>query len=100
VQTVHWRRKPEYPEKTTDLPQGTDKLYLDTTMFDFSCHIFILDDPVLDAWKGARKFAISPDRSRYSITKAEYDEYGGEYLKEHLLSNKYFPSPIQIKQEK
>jgi actin-related protein 5 len=69
-------------------------------MFDFSCHIFILDDPILDAWKGARKFAISPDRSRYSITKAEYDEYGGEYLKEHLLSNKYFPSPIQIKQEK
>jgi hypothetical protein len=28
---MYWRRKPEYPEKTTDLPQGTDKLYLDTT---------------------------------------------------------------------
>jgi len=23
----YWRRKPEYPEKTTDLPQVTDKLY-------------------------------------------------------------------------
>jgi hypothetical protein len=23
----HWWRKPEYPEKTTDLPQVTDKLY-------------------------------------------------------------------------
>jgi hypothetical protein len=23
----HWLRKPEYPEKTTDLPQVTDKLY-------------------------------------------------------------------------
>jgi len=22
-----WRRKPEYPEKTPDLPQVTDKLY-------------------------------------------------------------------------
>ena len=22
----YWWRKPEYPEKTTDLPQGTDKL--------------------------------------------------------------------------
>jgi hypothetical protein len=24
---VYWWRKPEYPEKTTDLPQVTDKLY-------------------------------------------------------------------------
>ena len=23
----YWLRKPEYPEKTTDLPQVTDKLY-------------------------------------------------------------------------
>jgi hypothetical protein len=23
----YWRRKPEYQEKTTDLPQVTDKLY-------------------------------------------------------------------------
>ena len=23
----YWRRKPEYPEKTTDLRQVTDKLY-------------------------------------------------------------------------
>ena len=23
----YWWRKPEYPEKTTDLPQATDKLY-------------------------------------------------------------------------
>jgi hypothetical protein len=23
----YWWRKPEYPEKTTDLPQTTDKLY-------------------------------------------------------------------------
>jgi len=24
---VYWWRKPEYPEKTSDLPQDTDKLY-------------------------------------------------------------------------
>jgi hypothetical protein len=24
---LYWSRKPEYPEKTTDLPQVTDKLY-------------------------------------------------------------------------
>jgi hypothetical protein len=25
---LYWWRKPEYPEKTTDLSQDTDKLYL------------------------------------------------------------------------
>jgi hypothetical protein len=25
--SVYWWRKPEYPEKTTDLPHGTDQLY-------------------------------------------------------------------------
>ena len=27
VGQFYWRRKPEYPEKTTDLPQVTDRLY-------------------------------------------------------------------------
>jgi len=27
VGKFYWWRKPKYPEKTTDLPQGTDKLY-------------------------------------------------------------------------
>ena len=27
ISVISWQRKPEYPEKTTDLPQVTDKLY-------------------------------------------------------------------------
>ena len=27
ISVISWRRKQEYPEKTTDLPQVTDKLY-------------------------------------------------------------------------
>jgi hypothetical protein len=27
ISVIYWWRKPEYPEKTTDLPQVTDKLY-------------------------------------------------------------------------
>ena len=27
LRSVYWLRKPEYPEKTTDLTQVTDKLY-------------------------------------------------------------------------
>jgi cytochrome b561 len=27
ISVISWQRKPEYPEKTTDLPHVTDKLY-------------------------------------------------------------------------
>jgi hypothetical protein len=30
---IHWWRKPDYPEKTIDLPQVTDKLYYLTPLF-------------------------------------------------------------------
>uniref|UniRef100_T1J7A5 Actin-related protein 5 n=1 Tax=Strigamia maritima TaxID=126957 RepID=T1J7A5_STRMM len=54
-------------------------------------------DPVLDAWNGARNWALKSENiSKFSITRAEYDEKGGEYLKEHSASNVYYPSPPPV----
>lgn len=50
----------------------------------------------LDGWHGARDFARSNDFSNYLTTKSEYEEYGGEYFREHYASNKYFPTPAPI----
>lgn len=55
------------------------------------------ENPILDAWYGARKFALSPLFTTRSITRAEYEEKGGEYLKEHWASNRYFPTPMSSK---
>jgi actin-related protein 5 len=44
-------------------------------------------DPLLDAWKGAAKFALTSALKQYSVTRKEYQEYGGEYIKEHSLGN-------------
>ncbi|XP_071820810.1 actin-related protein 5-like [Apostichopus japonicus] len=50
-------------------------------------------DPALDAWKGAAKWSMDPNlMSEGSITKADYLEKGGEYLKEHSASNTYYPT--------
>lgn len=53
-----------------------------------------IDDMVLDAWNGARQWLLDQDDLRsVSITRSDYEECGGEYLKEHLASNRFIPSP-------
>lgn len=53
---------------------------------------------MLDAWKGARRWALSDDNlSKFSVTRQEYEEKGGDYLKEHMCSNNYINLPIPIK---
>ena len=56
-------------------------------------------NPSLDAWNGARKFALSPQLTSGSITRADYEEMGEGYLREHRASNIYFQSPTQASQK-
>lgn len=46
-------------------------------------------DPQLDAWRGLAKFTNSNQFKETVITQADYLEKGGEYIKEHDLSNAY-----------
>ena len=55
--------------------------------------IRLASDPVNGSWKGARQWYVDADRSKYAITKAMYDEFGGEYFIEHELSNGYYKTP-------
>lgn len=58
--------------------------------------IVIAKVPVLDGWNGARKFANSSEFKTASISKTDYNEFGGEYFIEHKCSNYYFPTPAAI----
>lgn len=68
--------------------------------FQSTFNVSISKNPSFDAWYGARDFANRPDLHQYLITKSDYNELGGEYLKEHNCSNLYFktPAPIPIAQ--
>ncbi|CAK7891631.1 actin-related protein 5 [[Candida] anglica] len=44
-------------------------------------------DPVSDAWRGMSKWASSEECTNSYVTRAEYDEMGPEYIKEHGLGN-------------
>lgn len=50
----------------------------------------------LNGWHGARDLARSNDFDKYLTTKNDYLEYGGEYIREHYASNRYFPTPAPI----
>ena len=46
-------------------------------------------DPVLDAWRGAAKWAATPESRQAFVSREEWLEKGGEYIREHNLGNVY-----------
>ncbi|KAJ1959839.1 Nuclear actin-protein involved in chromatin remodeling [Dimargaris xerosporica] len=51
-------------------------------------------DPVLDAWCGAAQWAhelqATKTWNQYAVTRADYDECGPHYLKEHPMGNRFY----------
>lgn len=70
------------------------------TMHTPSSEVRVLraQDPMLDAWRGAQQWASRLSHKhgglgKVSVSKAEYEEKGSDYLKEHDRSNRYYPNP-------
>lgn len=61
--------------------------------FQSTFNIYTASDPILDAWHGARKWSLLPDLAQRSIPLSDYEEKGGDYLREHCSSNRYIPTP-------
>ena len=64
--------------------------------FQSSFAVYSAKHPILDAWYGARKWSLTPAFQTHSVTRAEYEEKGGEYLKESKISNRYHPTPTTL----
>ncbi|CEP20499.1 ARP5 [Cyberlindnera jadinii] len=47
----------------------------------------LANDPLCDAWRGMAKWGLSDESKDSYLTKAEYDEMGPDYIKEHRLGN-------------
>ncbi|XP_020654112.3 actin-related protein 5 [Pogona vitticeps] len=68
------------------------KELLEMRPFQSSFQVHLASNPVLDAWYGAREWALEyMNREEGWITRKDYEEKGGEYLKEHCTSNVYVP---------
>ncbi|XP_012866077.1 PREDICTED: actin-related protein 5 [Dipodomys ordii] len=69
-----------------------EKELLEMRPFQSSFQVQLALNPVLDAWYGAREWALDhlEDNGAW-VTRKEYEEKGGEYLKEHCASNIYVP---------
>ena len=44
-------------------------------------------DPSLEAWKGMAAWSQTDEARHASVTRQEYEECGGEWLKEHAWGN-------------
>lgn len=58
--------------------------------------LFFTENPSLDAWLGAKKWVTSSSVGNVWITRQDYEEKGGQYLKEHAASNRYLPHPVLV----
>lgn len=54
---------------------------------DIELRVRKAEDPILDAWKGAAKWACKQESRLAFVSKEEWLEKGGEYLREHNLGN-------------
>lgn len=61
--------------------------------FQSKFQVNIAKNTRLDAWYGARDFGLSGNLTEYLVSRKDYEEKGGEYLKVHSASNIYTPSP-------
>ncbi|KAL1139299.1 hypothetical protein AAG570_006285 [Ranatra chinensis] len=70
-----------------------------TALRPFRSHLSIRlsSSPSINAWLAARDLARdSRILEQCLVTKQEYHEKGGEYIKDHSISNPYFPSPLPL----
>ncbi|XP_003220642.1 actin-related protein 5 [Anolis carolinensis] len=68
------------------------KELLEMRPFQSSFQVHLASNPVLDAWYGARAWALEyMNQEEGWITRKDYEEKGGEYLQEHCASNVYVP---------
>ncbi|XP_063708449.1 actin-related protein 5 [Culicoides brevitarsis] len=81
--------------KFPGLRERLDRELLEMRPFETSHKITFAKSASMDGWYGAREFANnSKELKKALLTKAEYEEKGGEYFKEFFCSNQYFSTPI------
>lgn len=61
--------------------------------FKSEINVTVSSDPVYSSWMGAKQWLLQPDSKKAAITKAMYEETGGDYLAEHSLSNRFYATP-------
>lgn len=81
--------------KLPGLKERLLKELMEIRPFQSTFAVKIASDPKLDAWNGARKVANAGNFSSFFMTKEEYFEQGGEFIKENSLSNRYYKTPME-----
>ncbi|KAM8947091.1 actin-related protein 5 [Pelodytes ibericus] len=67
-----------------------EKELLQMRPFGSSFQVSVASNPILDAWHGASEWALQNLEGEEGwITRQDYEEKGGEYLKEHCASNSF-----------
>ena len=84
------------PTQIPGFRERMNKELLEMRPFQSKFSISLAKQPSLNAWLGAKKFCLSNDFDNYLLTYEDYQEKGGDYIKEHFASNFYVPLPAPL----
>ena len=82
--------------KFPGLLERLDRELTEIRPFQSTHKVIIAEDPSLDSWYGAQRYVKENNLKDISITRDYYHEHGGDFLKAHKTSNKYFETPSPI----
>lgn len=82
--------------KFPGLLERLDRELTEIRPFQSTHKVTIAEDPTLDAWFGAQRYARDHNLKDISISREYYQEVGGDFLKTHAASNKFFETPSPI----
>lgn len=81
---------------TSLIPNFAERLTVDVRHmrpYGSSFSVVGADNKLLDGWRGASEWGKREENRAWFVSRAEYLEKGGEFMKEHPSSNPYLLPP-------
>lgn len=84
------------PTRIPGFLERMNKEMLEMRPFKSKFSLSLAKQPSRNAWLGGKKFCGKDDFRSFCVTLQDYQEKGGDYIKEYYASNVYVPLPAPL----
>lgn len=78
------------------LPERLSRELTEIRPFQSTHKVRTAEDATLDSWYGAQRYVRENELKAISIMREEYLEFGGDFLRTHGTSNRFYETPSPL----